>query len=420
MSSCLADIQPEEKQLILDSLEEGVYGLDALYRITFVNRAMQDMLGWSAEEMIGQDSLCLLHKVKPNGSPFPEGVYPVTWVEAGGSIYNIEELLSCKDGSTLPVEFSMNPLPDSRSGTCMIVVFRDISERKESHLQLAQAFHDMAEINNSLDKARNQLQQSEKMVAIGQLAAGMAHEINNPIGFVQSNLGSLEKYVQALLSLVDQYSELEKEGKLTPDSLAKINDLKTVIDFDFLRNDLVDLLGESRGGIERVRKIVQGLREFSQEGRADEWTWFDISQSIENVLGVIHAEMGDKCSLLREYGKTPDVYCLPSQISYVLMSILTNAAQAIETRGEITIRTGTEDEMVWVEISDTGCGISPENISRIFEPFFTTKAVGKGAGMGLATAYGIIKAHGGRIDVSSMLGKGSSFVIRLPIRKTES
>lgn len=409
-----------QNQLILDSLSEGVYGLDAEYRITFINRAVQGMLGWGAEEMIGQDSLALLHRIKPQGSAFPVGEYPLTWVEQGGSIYNIEELLCCKDGSTLPVEFSMTPLPDELSGAVMVVVFRDISERKENHFRLAQAFHDMAEINSSLDKARNQLQQSEKMVSIGQLAAGMAHEINNPIGFVQSNLGSLEKYVQALLSLIAQYGELEKDGKITPDSLGKINDLKKVIDFDFMRDDLVELLDESRDGIERVRKIVQGLRDFSQDGKADEWTWLDLPQSIENVLGVIHGELAGKCSLRREYGKTPEVYCLPAQINFVLMNILCNAAQAIETSGEIAILTGMDNDTAWVEVIDTGSGIPPEILPRIFDPFFTTKAVGKGAGMGLATAYGIIKAHGGTIEVSSTPGEGSSFVVRLPIRKTEA
>lgn len=414
----LANTTLAEQQIFLDSLEEGVYGLDLYYRITFANKATLNMLGWHAEEMIGQDSLQLLHQTHPASSPFHHGEHALTWVEKEGSIYNIEELLSCKDGSSLPVEFSMNPLPENPAGTAMVVVFRDISERKENHLRLAQAFHDMAEINGSLDKARNQLQQSEKMVAIGQLAAGMAHEINNPIGFVQSNLGSLERYVQALLSLIDQYGALEKNGQITPDSLAKINDLKKVIDFDFLREDLSDLLGESRNGIERVRKIVQGLRDFSQDGKADEWTWLDIPQSIENVLGVIHAELAGKCSLNREYGKTPEVYCLPSQINYVFMSILANSAQAIETSGEISIRSGKANDMVWVEITDTGCGISPENLPRIFEPFFTTKQVGKGAGMGLATAYGIIKAHGGRIDVSSTPGEGATFVVHLPIKKT--
>ncbi|MDR3412338.1 MAG: ATP-binding protein, partial [Formivibrio sp.] len=296
------------------------------------------------------------------------------------------------------------------------VVFRDISERKESHRNLAQAFHDMAEINNSLDKARNQLQQSEKMAAIGQLAAGMAHEINNPIGFLQSNLGSLEKYVLALLSLIAQYDEIEEDSKIAPALLGKINNLKKVIDFDFMREDLADLLVESRNGIDRVRKIVQALREFSQDGQADEWTWLDIPQSIENVLGVIHREFAGKCSLRQEYGKTPEIYCLPSQINYVFMSILVNAAQAIEISGEIVIRTGTEDDSVWVEIADTGTGIPDEILPRIFEPFFTTKPVGKGSGMGLATAYGIIKAHGGKIEVASVLGKGTAFVVRLPVK----
>lgn len=420
MNLGLAESSAAQDQHILDTLAEGVYGLDAKYCITFVNRAVQNLLGWSAAEMIGKDALALLHRVKPKGSPFPPGEYPLSWVEQGGSIFNLEDQLSCKDGTILPVEFSMNPLPDSQSGTAMVVVFRDISERKENHRSLAQAFHDMAEINNSLDKARNQLQQSEKMVAIGQLAAGMAHEINNPIGFIQSNLGTLEKYIHALLSLIEQYDEIEANGSVTADCLAKINGLKKVIDFDFMHEDLTDLLDESRKGIERVRKIVQGLREFSQEGAADEWTWLDIPQSLENVLSVIHNEMAGKCSLLRDYGKTPEVYCLPSQINYVFMSILANAAQAIETHGEITIRTGQADDMVWVEIVDTGSGIAPEVLPRIFEPFFTTKPVGKGSGMGLATAYGIVKAHGGRIDVSSTLGKGSSVVVRLPVKTTSA
>lgn len=412
-----ANFMSEQNQLILNSLSEGVYGLDSRYRITFVNRAVEVMLGWQAAELIGQDSLTFLHRTKPAGSPFPEGEYPLTWVEDGGTIYNIEELLSCKDGSSLPVEFSMNPLRDTPTGSTMVVVFRDISERKENHLRLAMAFHDMAEMNNSLDKARSQLQQSEKMVAIGQLAAGMAHEINNPIGFIQSNLGSLGRYIQAMLSLLDLYGELERYDGISPDQISKINDLKKVIDFEFLRTDLGDLLGESRRGIERVRRIVQGLRDFSQEGRADEWTWMDIPQSVDNVLGVMSGELSGKCIIHREYGKTSEIYCLPAQVNFVFMNILLNAAQAIESSGEITIRTGQSENIVWVEISDTGCGIPADILPRIFEPFFTTKSVGKGAGMGLATAYGIIKTHGGRIDVISQPGQGTTFVVRLPIRQ---
>jgi signal transduction histidine kinase len=258
---------------------------------------------------------------------------------------------------------------------------------------------------DGLHEAHNQLLQSEKMASIGQLAAGVAHEINNPIGFVNSNLGTLGNYIGDLLRLAEAAAACP-EGKAVADK----------IDLDFLRGDIPALLAESKDGLNRVRKIVQDLKDFSRVGEVH-WQSADLHQGLDSTLNIVNNEIKYKCSVTKQYGVLPPIYCLPSQLNQVFMNLLVNAAQAIEKHGEILIRTecvGTH--AVRVSISDTGSGIPPEHLNRLFEPFFTTKPVGKGTGLGLSLAWGIIARHHGRIDVESKVGKGTTFTITLPIK----
>lgn len=258
---------------------------------------------------------------------------------------------------------------------------------------------------DGLLEAHNQLLQSEKMASIGQLAAGVAHEINNPIGFVNSNLGTLGSYITDLLSLTEVMACCP-EGKAVAEK----------IDLDFLRSDIPALLAESKEGLNRVRKIVQDLKDFSRVGEVH-WQLADLHQGLDSTLNIVNNEIKYKSTVTKQYGVLPQIYCLPSQLNQVFMNLLVNAAQAIETRGEIVIRTecsGTD--AVRVSISDTGRGIAPEHRNRLFEPFFTTKPVGKGTGLGLSLAWGIIARHHGRIEVASEVGKGSTFTITLPIK----
>jgi signal transduction histidine kinase len=245
----------------------------------------------------------------------------------------------------------------------------------------------------------------------------MAHEINNPIGFVKSNLKTLQKYVHDLMSVVSAYEQTEAETRA--ERRVKIDALKQDIDFSFMQGDVESVFCESIDGLQRVTQIVQDLKDFSHMGQYD-WCWANLEQGLESTIRVVWSELKYKATLIKEYGGIPDVECIPSQMNQVFMNLLVNAAQAIEDQGRIIVRTGCEAERVYVEISDTGSGISSESLSRIFDPFFTTKPVGKGTGLGLSISYGIVQRHMGRIEVTSEAGVGSSFRVWLPISRRHS
>ncbi|MBS1155035.1 MAG: two-component system, NtrC family, sensor kinase [Proteobacteria bacterium] len=292
----------------------------------------------------------------------------------------------------------------------------EIEERKKINEALEQEKREQQVLIHKLEEAQNQLLQSEKLASIGQLAAGVAHEINNPIGFVSSNLSTLRGYVIKLMELIDVYENASCcVASMEGQQKACIDEVRQNIDLDFLREDINILIDESIEGTARVRRIVQDLRDFSRVGSVDR-TLVDIHDGLNSTLNILGNEIKHKAVVTREFGDLPLVECIPSQINQVFMNILINAAQAISEQGEIVIRSGCIADGVYIAISDNGKGIAPENISKIFEPFFTTKPVGEGTGLGLSISYGIIKNHGGKLEVQSRLGKGTTFTIHLPIR----
>jgi signal transduction histidine kinase len=255
------------------------------------------------------------------------------------------------------------------------------------------------------------------MASIGQLAAGVAHELNNPIGFVHSNLGTLDGYLHDLMDIIDTYERIIHAPDSHFPQLPALEQVKEERDFAFLKSDIFNLVAESKDGLGRVRKIVQDLKSFSRVGEQD-WQEADLHQGLDSTLNIVWNELKYKCKVVKEYGDIPPIYCLISQLNQVFMNLLVNAGHAIETAGTITIRTRCAgDDGICIEISDTGKGIPPENISRIFDPFFTTKPVGKGTGLGLSLSYGIVQRHHGRIEVDSKSGQGTTFRIVLPIRQ---
>ncbi len=299
-------------------------------------------------------------------------------------------------------------------------VLTDITERKQQQILIADNLAHQQQLNKRLEEANSQLLQSEKMASIGQLAAGIAHELNNPIGFVHSNLGTLTGYLDDLMTILDAYANAaSQQGENCP-NLKAIEQLREERDFDFVREDIFKLLAESKDGISRVRKIVQDLKTFARVGE-QEWQEADLHQGLDSTLNIVWNELKYKCQVIKEYGDIPPVYCLISQLNQVFMNLLVNAGHAIEQKGTITIRTRRQDEdKVIIEITDTGKGIPPENLRRIFEPFFTTKAVGKGTGLGLSVSYNIVRRHQGQITVDSQPGVGTTFRVTLPIHPDTS
>jgi two-component system NtrC family sensor kinase len=260
-----------------------------------------------------------------------------------------------------------------------------------------------------------QLVQSEKLASIGQLAAGVAHEINNPIGYIFSNFGTLETYLDQLFEMLAAYEAAECH-MASADVAASLKTLRERVQLSYLKEDVPDLMNESKEGIGRVRQIVQDLKDFSRIDSGQEWQWTDLHKGIDSTLNIVTSEVRYKADVVKDYADLPQIRCLPSQINQVVMNLVVNAAHATgPERGRITIRTGVDGGKVWFEVSDTGCGIAPENLSKIFDPFFTTKPVGQGTGLGLSLSYGIVHKHGGSIEVASVVGKGTTFRVVLPI-----
>lgn len=287
-----------------------------------------------------------------------------------------------------------------------VITIHDFTDRKKVTDELEKAY-------TELKATQTKVVQQEKMASIGQLAAGVAHEINNPMGFISSNLGTLGKYLERMTEYVRFLSETgEASREAAP--LPGLTEKRKALKIDHIMQDGKDLISESLEGAERVRTIVRNLKSFS---RVDESQYkpADINECIESTINIVWNELKYKANLARELGDIPMIRCYPQELNQVFMNLLVNAAQAIEKQGDITVRTWHDADSVFAAVTDTGCGIPEAARNRIFEPFFTTKEVGKGTGLGLSITYDIVKKHNGDIIVESEPGKGSTFTVRLPI-----
>ena len=262
-----------------------------------------------------------------------------------------------------------------------------------------------------LKQTQDQLLQSEKMAAVGQLAAGVAHEINNPIGFITSNLGSLSAYVAQMLTLLDAYQRAQ--AHLPAAQRAAIESLPEHAELAYIRDDLPALLQESKAGLARVKRIVNDLRDFVHVDTAT-WAPANLNEVLERALNVVANELKNKADVIRDYAELPPLPCVAAQLGQVFVNLLVNAAQAISGHGSITVSTGYDADTVWAQVCDTGQGMTPETQKHIFEPFYTTKPVGQGTGLGLAISWEIVQRHRGQLEVHSQLGQGSCFRVSLP------
>ena len=393
-------------QYLIDNTPAIIYSAvpSGDFKLTFVSNNALDVLGYRPEQMLADPNFWFDH-IHPDDGPsifsslallFVEGEreYEYRFRSASGDyLWMHDHLKLIRDEHGAPVE--------------VIGSLSDITARK--HMEQEQE-----QLIQRLREAHDQLLQSEKMASIGQLAAGIAHEINNPIGFVNSNMGAMEKYVATLMFIIDSYKRAILEVAPGTPLIGKISAIDKNADLDFLKGDIADLLRESTDGLKRVKDIVQALKDFSHVGESD-WNFADLHAGLDSTLNIINNEIKYKATIEKRYGILPEVKCLASQLNQVFMNLLVNAAHAIEERGVITISTGVDGDWVWVAIQDTGTGIKPENMNRIFEPFFTTKPVGSGTGLGLSLSYSIVNKHGGRIDVESKFGVGTTFTVRLPV-----
>lgn len=270
---------------------------------------------------------------------------------------------------------------------------------------------ELASRKAELERLQAQLVQSEKMASLGQLAAGIAHELNNPAGFIFGNMDLLKGYVQGLTELLREYDELTFDQGMAE----RIQVVKDRVHYAELMLDLDSIIADCREGAVRIRDVVQNLRLFSRLDES-EFKRSDLHEGLDSTIRLLSRYYGSgNVRLVRNYGALPMVSCYAAQMNQVWMNLLVNAAQAVGDHGEVRIATEADAETVSIEISDSGCGIPAEQMNRIFDPFFTTKAVGEGTGLGLSISYGIIERHGGTIYAESKVGEGTRFVVRIPV-----
>ncbi|MEW5745186.1 MAG: response regulator [Nitrospirota bacterium] len=403
-----------EWEKTVDCIDDIVMLIDEGNRIVRCNTMLATLTGISCDMLAGERWQEALERSGITASPDHPGTDELFHPSGRWFYYSLS-----------PVK---NRMPSDAFAA--VVILHDITERKALSDQLHQTQQlerELLEKKNreletayrELKAAQSQILQQEKMASIGQLAAGIAHEINNPTGFIMSNLNSLEKYRERLSAFIAAQAEaLEQLSAGAPASAsalrATIQEHREALKIDHVLSDAECLIKESLEGADRVKKIVQDLKSFSRVDE-QEHKMASINEGLESTINIVWNELKYKAVLEKSYGDIPLTRCNPGQMNQVFMNILVNAAHALERQGAIRITTRHRDRSIYITIADSGCGIAPEHLHRIFEPFFTTKEVGKGTGLGLSIAYDIVKKHNGDIRVESTVGTGTVFTIRIPV-----
>lgn len=409
---------------LVDNIPFRIYAKDRDSRFLFGNNRMARLAGVEAPpQLIGKTDFDFF----PSELAAKYFADEKQVMDSGQSLFDYEELVEDQDTGELGWTVTTKVLLRDEQGAVngIVGIGYDVTQRKQMEAHLRERTQALEVANARLEAEKEQqrilirklsdmqgqLLQSEKMASIGLLAAGVAHEINNPLAFISANFGALERDARDILRLIKAFEGVE--GLLPGDARAPVAFMKQDIGLDDIRMDLDDLFNESREGLQRVKHIVQNLKDFSRPGGTQK-EMADLEQGLDSTLNVAWNEIKYKADVVKEYAGVPELYCLPSQINQVFLNLLINAAHAIDGKGTIVVRTGYDDKVVWVEIEDNGSGIAPEHLEHIFEPFFTTKPVGKGTGLGLSIVYGIVQSHQGTIDVKSVVGRGTTFRMTLP------
>ena len=391
----LVETGKKEWEISLDCINDAVILIDHDGSVKRVNRAIKQLLNINVSDILGQNWRSCLPDDLKNQLDLPgEDEY---YDQLRGKWFHYK-MFTFK-GESLSTHVSQ------------VITLQDITETKRITNELASAYeHQKA--------TQSQLVHQEKMASIGQLAAGVAHEINNPTGFITSNLVSLGKYTTKLndhIAFIEQ--ALQQIGN--DEVSTSIQQHRKKLKLSFIQEDIKNLIEESQEGAERIKIIVSNLKSFS---RVDDigFSTTNLHECLDAALSIGWNEIKYKATITKDYQPIPDIYCSAQQLNQVFLNLLVNAAQALQKQGEINIQTITQEPWVIINVSDNGSGIAPENLSRVFEPFFTTKDVGKGTGLGLSICYDIIQQHHGEIDVVSEIGKGTTFTIKLPITAPDS
>ena len=414
----------------LEAAPDPVVVYDMQGKVNYLNAAFTLVFGWTLDEVRDKKIDFILDE------ELPKTLKAIEKIKGGEGFTGFETRRYTKQGKILDINISTAILMDKNGAPeGSVVTLRDVSRQKQAEEEIRKLNKELEQrviertaqleaANRELREATIHLLQSEKMASIGQLSAGVAHEINNPTAFVSSNLKTMADYIVNLSNLTKEYRKLVSELKeamsahegLTAISaqIERISSLEAEADIDFILNDIAELIKESREGAERIKKIVLDLKDFAHPGE-DRPKRADINQNLDSTVNIVWNELKYKAKVFKDYGDLPEVECYPQMLNQVFMNLLVNAAQAIKERGEIRIQTRADNGYVAITISDTGVGIPKENLLNIFDPFFTTKEVGRGTGLGLNVAYNIVSKHNGTIAVESTVGKGTTFTIRIPI-----
>ena len=382
----------------IDRVDDMLFLADPGRRIRRCNRIFKEFIGRSYAEILGQPYDRLFSDAGVNVEP------------------SFERPVECfheRTGKWFVI--SLYPFAeDSGSGApATIVTIHDSTELKKAAEEMTRKNLRLNEALAALKRSQAKVLHQEKMASIGQLAAGVAHEINNPIGFINSNLSTLGKYLSRLSGFLAAQTECIAAGA-PPERVESVRQQQASLKIDYIVKDLEDLVRESLEGAERVRSIVADLKSFSRVDES-EYKQADLNECLRSTINIVWNEIKYKATLKKDLGEIPRTRCYPQQMNQVFMNLLVNAAHAIEQQGFITVRSWEQDGYICVTVEDTGQGIPEANLNRIFEPFFTTKEVGKGTGLGLSITYDIVKKHNGEITVRSEPGKGTVFTVRIPV-----